>query len=115
MTEDNDRELRQRFARLRDEEKQGAPDFSSLLRRPVGKRQHRTGGQRLVWLGLAAAAVLIVAIGLSRTRRSDPGYGVDLASTTWHGPTDFLLVFPDDPGLRTVPRLGELELNWRTP
>ncbi len=85
MNQDNEAELRRRFARLREEEGRAAPDFGSLLRRPAGKPHSRPGGSRLVWLGLAAAAVGIVAIGLSRGDRPAPGYGVDLASTTWRG------------------------------
>ena len=115
MSEDIERELRERFARLRDEERGAAPEFRALLRRPKEERPRGTAGPRLRRLVLAAAVVAIVALGLSRIRRPSPGYGIDLSSTSWHGPTDFLLVFPDDETLRTVPRLGELDLNWRTP
>ena len=64
---------------------------------------------------LAAAILAGIVIGVTRSRRPHLGYEIDLASTTWRGPTDFLLVTPDNETLRTVPRLGELDLNWRTP
>ena len=114
MNDNDERELRERFARLRNEEGGAAPAFAALLRRPV-RQSRRAPGPRMVRWALAAAAVAVVAVGLSRFRRPAPGYGVDLASTSWHGPTDFLLVFPEDASLRTVPRLGEMDLNWRTP
>jgi hypothetical protein len=110
-----ERELRERFARLRHEEGGAAPEFGALLRRPVGEPPRRATGPRLIRLVLAAAAIAVIAVGLSRIRRPDPGYAIDLSSTSWHGPTDFLLVFPDDESLRSVPRLGEMDLNWRTP
>ncbi len=115
MSEDIERELRERFGRLRDEEAGAAPEFGGLLRRRVKQPPHRPAGPRLAGLVLAAVALAVIAIGLSRIRRPRPAYGVDLSSTSWHGPTDFLLVLPDDETLRTVPRLGEMDLNWRTP
>lgn len=115
MSEEQEHELRERFARLRHEEGGAAPEFGALLRRPVNQPPRRATGPRLTRLLLAAAVLAIIAIGLSRIRRPDPAYAIDLSSTRWRGPTDFLLVFPDDESLRTVPRLGELDLNWRTP
>jgi hypothetical protein len=115
MSEDIDRELCERFARLRNEEGGVAPEFGALLRRPVQEPRRQTAGPRLGRLVLAAVALGVVAIGLTRNRRPEPGYGIDPSLTSWHSPTDFLLVLPDDATLRTVPRLGELDLNWRTP
>lgn len=115
MNQDIERELRERFGLLRDEEGGAAPEFGALLRRRVKEPSGRPAGPRLGRLVLAAAALAVIAIGLSRIRRPAPGYAIDLSSTSWRGPTDFLLVFPDDETLRTVPRLGEMDLNWRTP
>ena len=113
MSEDNETELRERFARLRQEEGSAAPEFGALLRRPVPPRGRSPRLARLVFA--AAAVVAVIVIGVSRSRRPAPEYGVDLSSTGWRGPTDFLLVLPEDETLRTVPRLGEMDLNWRTP
>lgn len=108
-------DLRERFERLRGEEQRAAPAFQELLHRPP--RPRPASGRRLTRLVLAAAAVAVVAIGLSRLVRPKLGaeYAIDLSSTSWHGPTDFLLVLPEDASLRTIPRLGETNLNWRTP
>lgn len=111
MTDELDeRDLRERFAALRAEDAQAAPDFGALRRRVPAPAAARPP-LRLV---LAAAALVVLAIGLLRLRRpAAPDYPIDLASTTWHGPTDYLLKLPDAPNLRTVPRIGETELNWR--
>ncbi|MEO8138909.1 MAG: hypothetical protein ABI742_04630 [Gemmatimonadota bacterium] len=115
MNDENESELRERFGRLREEDVAAAPKFHSLLERPVvAAPRHRPTR----WLGsvmLAAAVLAVIAIGITRSRGPHPRYSIDLASTTWRGPTDFLLVTPDNETLRTVPRLGELDLNWRTP
>jgi hypothetical protein len=115
MNDDIERELRERLAKLRVEDAGATPEFGALLRRPVKEPPRRSAGPRLARLVLAALALAVVAIALSRIRRPGPGYAVDLSSTSWHGPTDFLLMLPDDETLRTVPRLGEMDLNWRTP
>ena len=115
MNEDIERELRERFGRLREEERGAAPEWRALLRRPAKEPAPRMAGPRLGRLVLAALALAVVAIALSRFRRPDPRYAIDLSSTSWHGPPDFLLLLPDDQTLRTVPRLGEMDLNWRTP
>ncbi len=108
-------ELRRRFGELRDAESRQAPEFRALLDRPARAPTARHPGTRIGRLTLAAAVVALVAIGVTRSRRPHPMVEIDLASTSWHGPTDFLLVLPDNESLRSVPRLGELDLNWRTP
>ena len=115
MSDEVERELREHFQRLREEEARAAPDFRAILDRPVRVVPPRRPGARLLWVVLAAAVLAVVAIGLARLRHPRPAFEVDLSLTTWRGPTDFLLVFPNSETLRTVPRLGELDLNWRTP
>jgi hypothetical protein len=115
MNDENERELRERFGRLRQEDASAAPRFHSLLERPVGAAPRRRPTPWLRSIMLAAAILAVIAIGVTRTHRPSTRYEIDLASTTWRGPTDFLLVTPDNETLRTVPRLGELDLNWRTP
>ena len=79
MNENIEGELRERFRRLREEEGGAAPEFRALLRRPVTPPARRQAGPRLARLALAAAALAIVAIGLSRIRRPRPAYGIDLS------------------------------------
>lgn len=115
MNDDGERDLHERFGRLREEDAGAAPGFRGLLQRPVGAGVGRRPAARSGLLLLAAAVLAGVVVSVARNRRAHPGYEIDLSSTTWHGPTDFLLVTLDDETLRSVPRLGELELNWRTP
>jgi hypothetical protein len=115
MNPDDERELRERFGRLREEDGRAAPGFRNLLERRAEVADRRRPATWLRPLMLVAAILAVVVIGVTRTHRPHPGYEIDLASTTWHGPTDFLLATPDNEALRTVPRLGELDLNWRTP
>ena len=115
MNDEDERELREHFGKLRQEDAAGAPGFRSLLERPQGAAPRRRPARWLRSAMVAAAILAVIAIGVTRTGRPHPRYEIDLASTTWRGPTDFLLVTPDNETLRTVPRLGELDLNWRTP
>jgi hypothetical protein len=119
--EESEQELRESFQRLRADDATATPEFHALLHRTrpsisrTGTPHHQRNLRNLRNLRIAVAALALLAVLIWRTRRhpAEPGYAIDLASTTWHGPTDFLLAYPTDPALRTVPRLGDL--NWRTP
>lgn len=113
---DEERELRDGFARLRDEEHRQVTPFHALLSRPI---EHRSVPTRASWVRItAAAAVLAMIVGLtiSRTRwftSQDPiadtdaaAEMVDLGTTTWTSPTDFLLELPNQELLEEVPELG---------
>jgi hypothetical protein len=99
---DNDHDVRELFARLKQEDGAHTPPF----RKPM-----RTEANRRSWSpGLAAAAV-IALIALVLTRPDAPPLHssrqlVDLRVSTWRSPTDFLLVTPGSELMRTVPAVG---------
>lgn len=109
MIEHDDHALRERFANLRREDGAAVPAFGrSLATARVGPS--RRG------LGFAAAAVLaLAALVVMLTVRSRRRYPVDIAGVRVHAPTDFLLKLPGAELLRTVPPLGRVSLDRRTP
>jgi hypothetical protein len=95
---DDDRDLSNRFARLRAEDRSRVPPF----RVPVAGNASRSR-----WpIGIAVAAALAL-IALVLTQR-DPGrlVPIDLSVAAWRSPTDFLLITPGGEMLRTVPAVG---------
>ncbi|MFQ5599370.1 MAG: hypothetical protein ACE5G2_02310 [Candidatus Krumholzibacteriia bacterium] len=111
MDDKNDRELRERFARLRSEELSRVPSFRSV-------RSRRVRSRAVVWprVAMAVGAVVVAVVGLKigfRGEAPDPGVGrrLDL-SIPWESPTDFLLATPGVELLRTVPTLGGVD-DWR--
>jgi hypothetical protein len=99
---DDDRDLRDHFAQLRDEDRVGAPAFRIAPARPRG-----TWSPRLV----VAAAIVLIALVLARPDATPPhlAHEVDLGAAAWRSPTDFLLVTPGRELLRSVPALGSPE------
>ncbi len=113
---DPERELREEFARLRDEERRQATPFHEVLSKPV---EPRPTPVRASWVRItAAAAVLALIVGLTISRaRWTPSQGptagtdapveiVDLGTTSWISPTDFLLELPSQELLEEVPKFG---------
>ena len=98
---DDDRDLRDRFARLKAEERTDASPF----RVPVPRARARpTWVPRLA----VAAGVVLIALVLARPDRPPRTLSlqiVDLRATTWRSPTDFLLTTPGSELMRTVPAL----------
>lgn len=97
---DDDRSLRELFARLKQEDRGRIPSF----RMPKGRARTRA-----VWVPRVAiaAAIALVAIVLARPDRPAPSVSVvDLGSVTWRSPTDFLLATPGSDLMRTVPAFG---------
>src|SRR5688572_465577 len=100
---DDDRDLRERFVRLRDEERAHAPAFHVTRQAP-----RWTWSPRFV----IAAAIILIALLLARPDQTPPRLahrGVDLGAAAWQSPTDFLLVTPGRELLRTVPDFGSSE------
>jgi len=115
---DEDRDLRERFARLKQEDRAHVPPF----RAPRAREAPRWG--RLGQFA-AAAAVVLIALVLARPDRTPPPIvgrpGVDLSTVAWKSPTDFLLVTPGSALMRTVPAVGSpddwtpIDLRGRSP
>lgn len=98
----NDDDLRSRFDGLRRGDQRVAPPFDAVLARP---RAARTGTFAAV---LAAAAVIIVAIGLQFLTPptpvvSEPANAPSIVS--WESPTASLLQTPGHELLHTVPTI----------
>lgn len=99
---DDDRELRKLFAQLKDEDRGHTPSF----RAPVMKVASRWILPARVAL---AAAIVVIAVVLARpdqTPRTAMRPAVDLGTTAWRSPTDFLLNTPGSELLRSVPSVG---------
>jgi len=96
-----DRELRELFARLREEDRARIPSF----RAPAARE-----APRWMWAPRIAAAAAIVLITLVLAWPDRPQsvtlHGVDLGAAAWQSPTDFLLITPGSELLRTVPAVG---------
>ncbi len=102
MTDDTDRELRERFHTLRGDVGRGAPAFSATLSSLARLRRSRSGLRHSMAAIAAAASVglVVFAVAHSGARRAPL---VGLAVVRWEGPTDFLLETPGAELLRTVP------------
>ena len=112
---DDDRELKDRFARLRHEDRSSVPTF----RAPVVGRTARPAW--LIPIAVAAAIALIVFVTARPDGSADPSLHVDLGAASWRSPTDFLLDTPGREMLRRVPAVGApdewapIDLRNRTP
>lgn len=105
MTErhDDDR-LHEAFAALRREDARTTPPFVAPRMQPRPWPLRRP----LAAAATVAAALAIVVAGWLTLRDTLPSHvgPIDLASTTWVAPTDFLLRTPGAERLRGVPALG---------
>ncbi len=105
MTDDRDRALHELFGALRGEAAAGAPEFHDALT-GVARRRERIRRARRRMAGITAAvaatavALVILAWPITGGKRIAL---VDLATTRWEAPTDFLLRTPGAELLRTVP------------
>jgi hypothetical protein len=114
MNED-EHELRDQFARLREEDRAHVPAFRVPREAPHWKWSPRV---------VIAAAIVLIALVLTRPDKTPPNLTrqvVDLGAAVWQSPTDFLLVTPGRELLRSVPALGSpqplmpIDLRGRTP
>lgn len=91
--DDRDDPLRERFAKLREEEQSRAPDFDATLER--ARRAARAEPMHVVWPRLAAAALVIAASGagwLAIRGRTPPRPAEPVWA--WRSPTQSLLDVP---------------------
>ena len=91
MNANDDRELRERFAALRDDDEASAPAFFDLLRRETASAPAR--GRRflsVVMLGAAAvvAAVVLVALPRGGDRSIQAAIAQAESLSSWTAPTD---------------------------
>jgi hypothetical protein len=91
MNANNDRELRERFAALREDDAAGAPVFSELLRhRKASAAARRSRFVPVAVLGAAAvvAAVVLVALPRRADRSIDAAIAQAKSLSSWTAPTD---------------------------
>lgn len=112
MTEQN-HDLEELFRALRRRAATATPSFNATL----AAARHGAQPRRPVRLVAAVAAgIVIVLLAVTLVGRHEPRAGaVDLAATTWEGPTDFLLQTPGADLLRNVPALGTTRLERSFP
>ena len=105
-----DRDLYERFARLRAHESRRAPGFEQMRVRQAPRT--RRVNPALAWSSATVAAALLVWV-LGVKLLTVPGAGpAPTAAVTldpWSLPTDVLLDTPGREFLRTVPRFGDTE------
>ena len=108
---DDDRELQQRFARLRSEDQANMPSFDAMLasetlRTPKRRRavSLRLASAMLVML-VAVVVTVVIQSRLALQRRELWSLRLDPDSVRWEGPTHFLLDTPGRSMLRTMPML----------
>ena len=98
---DDDRELRELFAHLKEADRARVPAF----RKPAARERR----WRRVPTVAVAAGIVLIAVVLARPDRTPPTIArhvVDLGARTWRSPTDFLLITPGSELLRSVPAVG---------
>lgn len=113
---DDDRDLRELFARLREEDRARAPSFQTAVAAHAQRMQVRP--RRAVRAMAAAAAVVVITLAyeyrqgaVRRERaRAELRHRV-ITRPGWATPTDFLLDTPGSPLLRTVPSFGAARWN----
>jgi hypothetical protein len=98
-------EIRQRFAQLREADRERAPGFAQIYGR-ARSRQSRRSIQRVRPLVIAAAAAVVIATVWIAKARSFSSHTVTPTIATWRAPTDVLLRTPGSELLGTMPALG---------
>jgi hypothetical protein len=101
-------EIRQRFAQLREDDRESVPGFAQIYGR--GRARRRLGATRRVRplvIG-AAAAVLIAAVWLANARSVSRSTTAPTIATiaAWRAPSDVLLRTPGSELLGAMPALG---------
>lgn len=95
-------DLRERFAALREEESRSEPQFVIPVERGIRRRLSP------VWIAApVAAAVAAFWVAGRDSGVSEVPYSIDLSSTAWVAPTDFLLETPGSDLFVTLPSIGD--------
>jgi len=105
MADEDDRELRRRFAALRREEVEAAPPFRRVWAAARAGRRPRPSGR----FALAAVALGLLALLWFRPGPA-PESRTSSSVAQWKSPTDFLLATPGREMLSTVPAFGGLAI-----
>lgn len=109
----DEREIRRRFARLREDDKESAPSFAQTYGRAHAQRRPRATLRARTLVVGAAATVALAAVWLARAR----SVSSELTPTimTWSAPTDVLLRIPGSELLGAMPALGTSVLDTMIP
>lgn len=102
--------LRRRFAVLRREEEEHAPEFGRLWHGRADARRRQTR-----WFAATACALIALALLWIRSVQRRPDDKTVATITEWKAPTDFLLETPGRELLRTVPEIGQWHGYTATP
>ena len=103
--DENENELRRRFAQLREADKDRAPGFAQTYGRARAPKSGRAPLRVWPLVFGAAAAVVIAALSLAYGRSFSPAAATP-AIATWRAPTDVLLQTPGSELLGAMPALG---------
>jgi hypothetical protein len=110
----DERELRSRFAQLREADRAGTPSFAQTYGRAHSHRSLRATWRVRPLVIATAAAVVIAAIGLAYARSLPPSAATPEIAT-WRAPTDVLLQTPGSELLGEMPALGASVLDTMIP
>lgn len=105
--DDEDRDLREAYSALREEDRRHTPDLERLLTRPLPRRRTVPAP----WKPILAAAVVLALVAAAALWWLPPPEGVEGDPTAgallaWRAPTDVLLETPGRSLLGEVPALG---------
>lgn len=112
MTDES--ELRRRFERLRDADRDRVPGFAQTYERARAGRRFRVPPRLRPLVIGAVAAVAILSFFQARGRSSPPP-ATTPAITSWRAPTDVFLTAPGIELLGSVPTLGASVLDKMIP
>ena len=101
----DDGELRRRFERLRNADRDRVPAFAHAYERARARQALRVTPRLRPFLIGAAAAVLLVTVWMARARSFSHSETTP-AIATWRAPTDVLLDTPGSELLGAMPALG---------
>ena len=110
----DEREIRSRFAQLREVDQERAPSFAQTYGHARERRSRRTTLLLRPLVLSAAAVIAMTAIGLAYARSLSPSAATPEIAT-WRAPTDVLLTTPGSELLATMPALNRSVLDKMIP